>query len=232
MKIDILTLFPELFQNFLNESMIGIAVKNKAITVNVTNIRDFSHDKHKTTDDYPYGGGAGMVMKPEPIFESIQSVREGEKIPVIYFTPQGRLLDQQIINDYSKKKKVILLCGHYKEIDQRIRDLQVTDEISIGDYVLSGGEIPAMVFIDAVARLQDGVLNDIDSAMSDSHQNNLLGCPHYTRPPEFKGLKVPEILLSGNHARIAEWRKEKSLEITRKSRPDLYKKYSENEKQK
>jgi tRNA (guanine37-N1)-methyltransferase len=232
MKIDILTLFPALFSNFLTESMIGIAVNNRAIDVKVTNIRDFAHDKHKTTDDYPYGGGAGMIMKPEPIFEAVQAAKTAKNTPVIYFTPQGRLLDQDLVNEYCKSEKIILLCGHYKEIDQRVRELVVTDEISIGDYVLSGGEIPAMVFIDAVARLQEGVLSDIDSAMSDSHQKYLLGCPHYTRPPEFKGLTVPEVLLSGNHARIAEWRLERAREITQKIRPDLYKKFIENEKKK
>ncbi|MFC1887908.1 tRNA (guanosine(37)-N1)-methyltransferase TrmD [Candidatus Cloacimonadota bacterium] len=232
MKIEILTLFPQLFENFLQESMIGIAAEIGAIEVQVTNIRDFAHDKHKTTDDYPYGGGAGMVMKPEPVFEAVQSVKDNNKTPVIYFTPQGKLLDQNMVNQFSKLDKVILLCGHYKEIDQRIRDLVVTEEISIGDYVLSGGEIPAMVFIDSVSRLQEGVLGDIDSALSDSHQQNLLGCPHYTRPPEFKGLKVPEVLLSGNHAKIDEWRKKKSQEITSKVRPDLYEKYLEDEKEK
>jgi len=232
MKIDILTLFPELFKNFLQESMIGIAVNNRIVEVELTNIRDFTRDKHKTADDSPYGGGAGMVMKPEPIFDAVQSVREDSQIPVIYFTPQGRLLDQNIVNEYSRSDRVILLCGHYKEIDQRIRDLVVTDEISIGDYVLSGGEIPAMVFIDAVARLQEGVLNDMDSARSDSHQQGLLGCPHYTRPPEFKGLKVPEVLLSGNHAKIAEWRQKKSEEITQEMRPEMYREYQENDKQK
>jgi tRNA (guanine37-N1)-methyltransferase len=232
MKIEVLTLFPDLFQNFLQESMVGIAVDIGAIDVDVTNIRDFTHDKHRTTDDYPYGGGAGMVMKPGPIFESVQSVKDRPQIPVIYFTPQGKLLDQQMISDFSKMDKIILLCGHYKEIDQRVRDLIVTDEISIGDYVLSGGEIPAMVFVDAVARLQKGVLNDFDSALTDSHQQNLLGCPHYTRPVEFKGLKVPEVLVSGNHAKIAEWRKKRSEEITEQIRPDLYEKYLKNEEEK
>lgn len=230
MKIDILTIFPEMFTNFLQESMVRIASDNGAISVTVTNIRDFANDKHRTTDDYPYGGGAGMVMKPEPIYAAVNSRRKEKQIPVIYFTPQGKLLDQQMVNRFSKMQEVILLCGHYKEIDQRVRDLLVTEEISIGDYVLSGGEIPAMVFIDAVARLQEGVLGDIDSALSDSHQQNLLGCPYYTRPADFKGLKVPEVLLSGNHAKIEEWRKQRSEEITKRNRPDLFQKYLDDTK--
>ena len=224
MNIDILTLFPKMFENFLKESMVGIALKKKAVTVNLVNIRDFAHDKHNTTDDYPYGGGAGMVMKPQPIYEAIQFVKKNNDIPVIYFTPQGKLLSQDIVNKYSKTENIILLCGHYKEIDQRIRDSFVSEELSIGDYVLSGGEIPAMVMIDAIARLQDGVLGDIDSAMTDSHQNGLLGCPYYTRPPEFMGMKVPDVLISGDHKKIDEWRKRKALEITKKNRPELLEK--------
>lgn len=223
MNIEVLTLFPKIFENFLQESMIGIATREKALSVNLTDIRDFTHDKHHTVDDTPYGGGAGMVMKPEPLYEAISSVKKERDIPVIYFTPQGKLLTQKIVNKYSKMENLILLCGHYKEIDQRIRDKFVTEELSIGDYVLSGGEIPAMVMIDAIARLQEGVLGNIDSAMTDSHQNSILGCPHYTRPPEFKGMKVPEVLLSGNHKKIDEWRQQKALKITLKNRPDLLK---------
>lgn len=225
MKISILTLFPELFRNFFQESMIGIARDKEILETELINIRDFTHDKHNKVDDYPYGGGPGMVMKPDPIGEALESIDDLKDSTVIYFTPQGRLMNQQIIEEYSKKDRIIILCGHYKEIDQRIRDRFVTDEISIGDYVLSGGEIPAMAFIDAVNRLQDGVLGDIESALSDSHQNILLGCPHYTRPPEYNGMKVPDVLLSGNHKKIDEWRLDKSLETTRKVRPDLYRKY-------
>ncbi|MCK4956451.1 MAG: tRNA (guanosine(37)-N1)-methyltransferase TrmD [Candidatus Cloacimonetes bacterium] len=224
MKIEILTLFPDIFTNLLSESMVGIAIKKNALEVNITNIRDFATDKHHTTDDYPYGGGAGMVMKPEPLYHSIKSVNS-ENTPIVYFTPQGKLLTQDIVNKYSKLDKFIIVCGHYKEIDQRIRDTLVTEELSIGDYVLSGGEIPAMVMIDAVARLQPGVLGDIDSALTDSHQNGLLGCPHYTRPPEFMGMRVPDVLLSGNHKKIEEWRTEKALEITKKNRPDLLERF-------
>lgn len=221
MKIDVLTLFPGMFTNFLEESIVGIAIKNKAIQVNLTNIRDFAFNKHRNADDYPYGGGAGMVMKPEPLYESIMSVKQDRDIPVIYFTPQGKLLTQRVVEEFSKLDGVIMICGRYKDIDQRIRDNMVTHEYSLGDYVISGGELPAMVLIDAVARLQEGVLGDMESALTDSHQTNLLGCPHYTRPPEFQGWKVPDVLLSGNHKKIEEWRQEKALEITRKIRPDL-----------
>ena len=223
MNIEVLTLFPKMFENFLQESILGIATREKALSVNLTDIRDFTHDKHHTVDDTPYGGGAGMVMKPEPLYEAISSVKKEQDIPVIYFTPQGKLLTQKIVTKYSKMENLILLCGHYKEIDQRIRDKFVTEELSIGDYVLSGGEIPAMVMIDAIARLQEGVLGNIDSAMTDSHQNSILGCPHYTRPPEFKGMKVPEVLLSGNHKKIDKWRQQKAFKITLKNRPDLLK---------
>ena len=221
MKIDVLTLFPGMFSNFLEESIVGIAINKKAIEVNLTNIRDFAFNKHRNADDYPYGGGAGMVMKPEPLYESIMNVKQDRDIPVIYFTPQGKLLTQRVIEEFSKLEGMIMICGRYKDIDQRIRDNMVTHEYSLGDYVISGGELPAMVLIDAVARLQEGVLGDMDSALTDSHQTNLLGCPHYTRPPEFQGWKVPDVLLSGNHKKIDEWRQEKALEITRKNRPDL-----------
>lgn len=221
MKIDVLTLFPQMFENFLKESMVGIAIKQNALSVELTDIRDFAFNKHHKVDDYPYGGGSGMVIKPEPLYEAITKIKGDRDIPVIYFTPQGKLLNQSTVNKFSQIDEMIIVCGHYKEIDQRIRDTIITDELSIGDYVLSGGEIPAMVMIDAVARLQDDVLGSIDSALSDSHQDGLLGCPHYTRPPEFMGRKVPNILLSGNHKNIEKWREKKSLEITKKNRPDL-----------
>jgi len=203
------------------KSMVGIAIKQKALSVELTDIRDFAFNKHHKVDDYPYGGGSGMVMTPEPLYEAITKIKGDRDIPIIYFTPQGKLLNQSTVNKFSQIDEMIIVCGHYKEIDQRIRDTLITDELSIGDYVLSGGEIPAMVMIDAVARLQDDVLGSIDSALSDSHQDGLLGCPHYTRPPEFMGHKVPDILLSGNHKNIEKWREQKSLEITKKNRPDL-----------
>jgi tRNA (guanine37-N1)-methyltransferase len=221
MKIDVLTLFPQMFENFLKESMIGIAIKQNALSVELTDIRDFAFNKHHKVDDYPYGGGSGMVMTPEPLYEAITKIKGDRDIPIIYFTPQGKLLNQSTVNKFSQIDEIIIVCGHYKEIDQRIRDTLITDEFSIGDYVLSGGEIPAMVMIDAVASLQDGVLGSIDSALSDSHQDGLLGCPHYTRPPEFMGHKVPDILLSGNHKNIEKWREQKSMETTMKNRPDL-----------
>jgi len=224
MKIDILTLFPEMFTAFLRESMVGIAIDKAHLQVKISNIRDFATDKHHTTDDYPYGGGAGMVMKPEPLYHAINSVLEAD-VPVIYFTPQGKLLDQAIVNRYSKLKHFVIVCGHYKEIDQRIRDSLITEELSIGDYVVSGGELPAMIMVDSVARLQHGVLGDINSALTDSHQDVLLGAPHYTRPPEFLKMKVPEVLLSGNHKKIDEWRLKKAEEKTKAQRPDLWEIY-------
>jgi len=221
--IDVLTLFPAMFGGFLDESIVAQALAMKALSVRLTDIRDFAPDKHRQADDYPFGGGAGMVMKPEPVCEAIDWLRAqgAQNAPVIYFTPQGRLLSQAIVNEYAALPHVILLCGHYKELDPRGRDHMVQDELSIGDYVLSGGELPAMIFIDAVARLQPGVLSDIDSALSDSHQERLLGCPHYTRPAEYRGWRVPDVLLSGHHAAIEAWRRERALELTRRVRPDL-----------
>jgi tRNA (guanine37-N1)-methyltransferase len=220
-RIDVLTLFPGMFPAFLQESMVGIARKIGALEVVLTDIRDFAFNKHRQTDDYPYGGGPGMVMKPEPVFDALRSIT-GEDAPrVVYFTPQGRPLTQAMVREYAKEPRLILVCGHYKELDQRVRDLMVTDEISVGDYVLSGGELPAMVMIDALARLQDGVLSDSDSADSDSFENGWLGCPHYTRPPVFQDVPVPSVLLSGNHAAIERWRTEQSRELTRRVRPDL-----------
>ena len=221
MNIDILTLFPEMFSCFLNQSIVSIAIKNKALNVRLIDIRDFSFNKHRKVDDYPYGGGPGMVMKPEPIFRAVKFLKKDKDKKVIYFTPQGKLLNQSIINSYQNARDLILLCGHYKEIDQRVRDELVDEEFSMGDYVLSGGELPAMSFIDAVARLQKGVLNNIDSALTDSHQNKLLGSPQYTRPVEYKGLKVPDVLTSGNHKKIEEWRLKKMESTTKKIRPDL-----------
>ncbi|HPY97021.1 MAG TPA: tRNA (guanosine(37)-N1)-methyltransferase TrmD [Candidatus Cloacimonadota bacterium] len=221
MIINVLTLFPDCFSSFLSESIPKIAIEKEKLKVNFIDIRDFSGNKQRQVDDYPYGGGSGMVVKPEPLIDSIEFIQKGKKIPVIYFTPQGRLLNQQIVRQYLSEPEIILLCGHYKEIDQRVRDYFVTDELSIGDYVLSGGELPAMIMIDALARLQDGVLSDIDSALTDSHENGLLGHPHYTRPADLNGMQVPEVLLSGNHKKIDEWRQQKSLEITQQRRSDL-----------
>jgi tRNA (guanine37-N1)-methyltransferase len=211
-----------MFHNFLSESIPFIAQEKEQLEVNLIDFREFSENKHRQVDDYQYGGGAGMVIKPEPLAAAIEHVIEDRKdVPIIYFTPQGRLLNQKIVREYLPCPEIVIICGHYKEIDDRIRQLYVTDEISIGDYVLSGGELPAMVFIDTVSRLLDDVINDMDSALTDSHENGLLGYPCYTRPYEFKGVTVPEVLCSGHHKNINQWRKEKSIEITQKVRPDL-----------
>lgn len=224
MHVDVITLFPGMFRNFLTESMIAKAIKLEELKVKLINFRKYSGNKHNQVDDYPYGGGAGMVLKPEPVYKAIKLARKKTDAPVIYFTPQGRVLTQDILQEYSKYDKLILVCGHYKELDQRVRDLIVTDEISVGDYVLSGGELPAMIFIDGVSRLLPGVLNDIESAETDSFSDGLLGYPCYTRPPEFMGLSVPDVLLNGNHKLIDKWRKEQSLQLTHQRRPDLLKK--------
>lgn len=221
MKVNILTLFPGMFSNFLDFSIIKNAIEKAELNVNLINIRDYAKGKHNKVDDYPFGGGAGMIMKPEPIYYALKSIKNNEDLPLIYFTPQGNLLNQTAVHKYCSKKELILLCGHYKGIDHRIRQNFVDEEISIGDYVLSGGELPAMVFIDAITRLQFNVLGNIESALNDSHQDGILGCPQYTRPRDFLGLKVPQILLSGNHKKIEEWRQHKSIEITKRNRPDL-----------
>lgn len=221
MKFDVLTLFPEMFES-LKTSIIGKAVEKKLIDINITNIRDFSEDKHKKVDDTPYGGGAGMIMKPDVVYRAYQSVKEN-KAKVIYLSPQGKTLNQQKVEDLSKESHLILLCGHYEGIDQRVLDKIVDEEISIGDYVLTGGEIPAMVLIDSVSRYVEGVLKQ-DSIQEESFSNGLLEYPQYTRPEIFEGEAVPEILLSGHHQNIEKWRKEKSVEITKKKRPDLIKK--------
>ena len=220
MIIDVLSLFPNMFENVISTSIIAKAQQKSSLSINLINIRDFAFNKQRQVDDYPYGGEAGMVLKPEPIFEASQFL-EWDDIPVIYFTPQGRVLTQSVVKEYYDKPRIGIICGHYKEVDERVRRHIVTDEISIGDYILSGGELPAMVFIDALARLQDGALSDISSALSDSFEDGLLGCPHYTRPIEYEGMKVPSVLTSGNHKDIQEWRRKRSLEITKKNRPDL-----------
>ena len=218
MKFDVLTLFPEMF-NCLNESILGRAIEKDLININLINIRDFSKDKHKKVDDTPYGGGAGMVIKPDVVYDAYQSVKD-ENAKVIYMSPQGKVLNQEKVKSLSKEQHLILLCGHYEGIDQRVLDKIVDEEISIGDYVLTGGEIPAMVLIDSVSRYVEGVLK-ADSIKEESFSDGLLEYPQYTRPEIFEGEKVPEILLSGNHQEIDKWRKEKSLEITKKKRPDL-----------
>ena len=220
MKIDILTLFPEMFEA-LNHSIMARAQKNNLIEINVTNIRDYSKDNNKRCDDYSYGGGAGMVMTPQPLFDAINAVKT-ENSYVIYLSPKGKVLKQSMVEEISKKyNHLVLLCGHYEGIDERIIELCVDEEISIGDYVLTGGELPAMVLADAVARYVPNVLGNDETTTEESFNNNLLEYPQYTRPSEFMGKKVPEVLLNGNHQEIAKWRKEKSLEITKQRRPDL-----------
>ena len=219
MKIDILTLFPDSFTP-LKESIIGRAVNNGKIEINVINIRDFSKDKHKKCDDEIFGGGNGMLMTPQPLADCIESVLD-EGAKVIYMSPKGEKFSQNLAKELVKNEHLIFICGHYEGIDQRIIDKYVDREISIGDYVLTGGELPAMVVVDTVARLLPDVLGNKNSAVDESFENGLLEYPQYTRPADFRGLKVPEVLLSGNHAEIAKWRKEQSEKITRSRRPDL-----------
>ena len=220
MKFDVLTLFPEMF-TALNESIIGRATDKNLIEVNLTNIRDFSKDKHKKVDDTPYGGGAGMVMKPDVVYDAYESIKD-KNAKVIYMSPKGTVLNQEKVKQLSKQEHLIIICGHYEGIDQRVIDEIVDEEISIGDYVLTGGELPAMVLIDSVSRYVEGVLNK-ESTSEESFSNGLLEYPQYTRPEEFRGKKVPEVLISGHHENIKKWREEKSLEITKKNRPDLLK---------
>ena len=220
MKFDVLTLFPEMFE-ILNQSIIGKAIEKDLIDINLINIRDFSKDKHKKVDDTPYGGGAGMLMKPDVVYDAYQSIKD-RNAKVIYMSPQGKPLNQKKVEELSKENHLIILCGHYEGIDQRVLDKIVDEEISIGDYVLTGGEIPAMVLIDSVSRYVEGVLKE-ESIKEESFSNGLLEYPQYTRPEVFEGMKVPEVLLSGNHENIEKWRKEKSLEITKKKRPELLK---------
>jgi tRNA (guanine37-N1)-methyltransferase len=217
----VLTLFPSIFNDFTSNSIPAIAMEKGKTAINIIDFREFSVEKSKSVDDYQYGGGAGMVIKPEPLSAAIESITNWHSMPIIYFTPQGDLLNQKIVRSFLSETEMIIICGHYKEIDQRIRDKYVTHEISIGDYILSGGELPALVFMDAIIRLLDGVLNDLDSALSDSHENGILGYPCYTRPYNWNGMLVPEVLCSGHHENISKWRAEKSLELTKKKRPDL-----------
>ncbi|MDU3335564.1 tRNA (guanosine(37)-N1)-methyltransferase TrmD [Paraclostridium bifermentans] len=227
MRFHIMTLFPEIFNSYMNESIMKRAVEKGIIEVNIYNIRDFSTNKHKKVDDYPFGGGAGMVMTPQPIYDTYKHIIDKFDIKdprVVYLTPKGKVHNQNIASEMSIFEDVILLCGHYEGIDQRIIDSIVTDEISIGDYVLTGGELPALILIDSISRLIPGVLSQNESFEEESFKDDLLEYPHYTRPREFMGMEVPEVLLSGNHKKIDEWRHEKSIEITKERRPDLYKK--------
>lgn len=222
MQFDVFTLLPEVFPAYLESSIMQRACERGLIDVRVHNIRDYTHDKHHTTDDTPYGGGGGMVMKPEPVFEAVESILGLQPAcPIILLTPQGRVFNQSIAQELTQHPRLALLCGRYEGIDERIRTNLITDEISIGDYVLTGGELPALILIDALTRLIPDVLGDPTGAEDDSHASGLLEYPHYTRPPEFRGLVVPEILLSGDHGKIAQWRREQSLLRTLKKRPDM-----------
>ncbi|VFC10884.1 transfer RNA (guanine-N(1)-)-methyltransferase (M1G-methyltransferase) (tRNA [GM37] methyltransferase) [Clostridioides difficile] len=230
MRFHIMTLFPEIFNSYMDESIMKRAVEKGIIEVYIYNIRDFSNNKHKKVDDYPFGGGVGMVMTPQPIYDTYKHIITTHNISnpsVIYLTPKGKVYNQSMAKQMSLKEDIILLCGHYEGIDERIIDLIVTDEISIGDYVLTGGELPALIMIDSISRLIPGVLNQEESFEEESFKDNLLEYPHYTRPRDFEGLKVPEVLLSGNHKKIDEWRREESIRITKERRFDLYKKSNE-----
>ena len=228
MRIDILTLFPEMFQSPFSVGIFKRAIDQKLVSVNTHNIRDYTHDTHHTVDDYAYGGGAGMILKPEPIFEAVESIKsdiyskEGtDTLPVILLTPQGRLFTQEVARELSRYRHIILICGRYEGVDERVRQHLVTDEISIGDYVLSGGELAAMVVVDAVVRLLPGVLGSEASPLDDSHTTGLLEYPQYTRPAAYRGWSVSQVLLSGNHAQIAKWRREQSILRTLERRPEL-----------
>ena len=231
MQFEVFTLLPEVFPPYLESSILQKARQRGLIEVRVHNIRDYTHDRHHTTDDTPYGGGGGMVMKPEPIFEAVETVlgldsnqTQPVPVPIILLTPQGRVFTQRVAEELSGHERIALLCGRYEGVDERIREHLVTDEISMGDYVLTGGELPALMIIDAVSRLLPGVLGDPTGAEDDSHSMGLLEYPHYTRPPEFRGWQVPEVLLSGDHGKIEKWRREQAISRTFKKRPDMIEK--------
>ena len=226
MNIDILTLFPQMFDSPFSTAIFKRAFDRKLVNINIHNIRDYTHDKHHTVDDYPYGGGAGMLLKPEPLFEAVESIKSSIKemppsLPIILLTPQGRPFSQQIARELSQYSHLIFICGHYEGVDERVHQHLVTNEISIGDYVLSGGELAAMVVADAVIRLLPGVLGSEDSPIDDSHTTGLLEYPQYTRPSEYREWSVPHILLSGNHAQVAKWRHEQAMLRTIERRPEL-----------
>jgi tRNA (guanine37-N1)-methyltransferase len=221
MRIDVLTLFPEMFQGVFDSGIMKRAVEQKLVTIGVHNIRDYTRDKHHTADDYPYGGGAGMVLKPEPIFEAVDAIDKKEGTPIILLSPQGRLFRQRVAEELAQHSQLVLICGHYEGVDERVREHLATEEISIGDYVLSGGELAAMVVMESVFRLVPGVLGSEESPLDDSHVGGLLEYPQYTRPPEYRGWPVPEVLLSGNHAQIKSWRRQQAIRRTLEKRPEL-----------
>ena len=224
MIFNIMTLFPGIISAYINESIIKNAIENKIIQVNIYNIRDYSQNKHKKLDDYPYGGGGGMLMTPQPIYDCYMDIKKHNKnTKLLFFSPKGRILNNNMSYEYAKLDNITLLCGHYEGIDQRIVDMIVDEEISIGDYVLTGGELASLVFLDSVSRKISGVLSSSENVSDESFENNLLEYPQYTRPYDFMGVKVPDVLISGNHKKIDEWRKNKSLEETKEKRPDLIK---------
>lgn len=237
MNFHILTLFPDMVMNGLNTSIIGRAVNAGLLSIEAVNIRDYAFNKHQSVDDYPYGGGAGMLMQAEPVYLAYEAVAErirkqGEKPRVVYLSPQGNVFDQKMAEELSQEEDLILLCGHYEGIDERVLEEIVTDYVSIGDYVLTGGELPAMVMVDALSRLVPGVLHNDVSAEFESFQDNLLEYPQYSRPEEWHGKKVPSVLLSGHHANIEKWRREQSIIRTYERRPDLFAKCELTEKEK
>ncbi|MGD1993549.1 MAG: tRNA (guanosine(37)-N1)-methyltransferase TrmD [Anaerolineae bacterium] len=222
MRFDVLTIFPEIFATPLNESILKRAIERGIVSVNLHNIRDYATDRHRMTDDAPYGGGGGMIMKPEPIFAATEAVLNDEPdVPTILLSPQGRLFTQEVAAELAHYPRLLLICGRYEGVDERVRQHLITDEISIGDYVLSGGELAALVVIEAVTRLLPGVLGDPAATFEDSHARGLLEYPHYTRPAVFRGWEVPEVLRSGDHAAIVRWRREQALKRTAERRPDL-----------
>lgn len=224
MKIDILTLFPEMFVPVTTSSILGRAAEKNLIDIRLTDIREYTKNKHRKVDDYPFGGGQGMVMMPQPIFDALRGIKaEGKKI--LYMSPRGRVLDKDKIQELSQLSELVILCGHYEGVDQRVIDCWEMEEVSIGDYILTGGELPAMVLVDSVARLIPGVLSGEDSAMEESVYSGLLEYPQYTQPREYEDIPVPEVLLSGHHKNIDLWRFEKSLELTREVRPDMFEDY-------
>ncbi len=226
MRIDIFSLFPEGMRPYLDSSMLARAQQAGLVQIHLHNIRDYASDRHQTADDEPYGGGGGMVMKPEPLFAAVESVlaEAGSATRIVLLTPQGRVFNQTVATELAGGQRLALLCGRYEGVDERVRQHLVTDEISIGDYVLTGGELPALVIVDAVVRLLPGALGDEQGSARDSHANGLLEGPHYTRPAEFRGWQVPEVLRSGDHAKIATWRREQSLRRTHERRPELLEK--------
>ena len=232
MKIDYLTLFPEMFDGVLNHSILKRAQDKNIIEVNTVNFRDYAENKHNQVDDYPYGGGQGMVLKPEPVFNAMQDLKRTDKMRVILMCPQGRPFSQAIAEELSEAEHIVFICGHYEGYDERIRENLVTDEISMGDYVLTGGELPAMTMTEAIVRLIPGVLGNEQSHQDDSFSDGLLEFPQYTRPREYKGMTVPDVLLSGNHANIEKWRHEQKLIRTLHKRPDLLEKYQLSDKDK